>query len=248
MIPRSEDESEEPRRPRSPRPDRRGGGRLDRSAPRRRRSLHCCSATQVVRNAAVAALATLHPESAAKLWAGHPAVEISLGLAEIGRASRTRTPIDPATFAMIDDAAVKSPLSPDPFLVRGVQCGTRAMRKAAKQAFARGPVARSALFAGGLSSSPTIYFRAGDSLSGLQQTALLARLSPGGTAAVAPFVAAFAASRRTGPRCARCSARNRAWKRRCWCRWRRTRATSRPCSRLRTRAIASPTARGWQRS
>ena len=56
----------------------------------------------VVRNAAVGALATLHPASAAQFWAGHPSVEISLGLAEIGRASRERRPIDPQAFAMIE--------------------------------------------------------------------------------------------------------------------------------------------------
>ena len=148
-------------------------------------------ATQVVRNAAVGALAMLHPEAAAKLWRGHPAVEISLGLAEIGRASRTRTPIAPATFELIDDAAVKSPLSPDPFLVRGVQLRSEGDAKAARQAFlaAQRRDPRSLPAAYFLADH---YFRAGDSLAGLQQTALLARLSPGGTAAVAPFVAAFA--------------------------------------------------------
>ena len=148
-------------------------------------------AAQVVRNAAVDALAMLHPDSVAKLWPGHPAVEISLGLAEIGRASRTRTPIDPGIFAMIDDAAVKSPLSPDPFLVHGVQLRNDGNARAAKQAFVaaqrRDPRSLPAAY-----FLADHYYRAGDSLSGLQQTALLARLSPGGTAAVAPFLAAFA--------------------------------------------------------
>jgi hypothetical protein len=148
-------------------------------------------ATQVVRNAAVRAIAPLHPESASTVWPGHPTVEISLGLAEIGRASRTRMPIDPATFAMIDDAAVKSPLSPDPFLVRGVQLRNGGDGTAAKNAFlaAQRRDPRSLPAAYFLADH---YFRAGDSLSGLQQTALLARLSPGGTAAVAPFIAVFA--------------------------------------------------------
>ena len=134
---------------------------------------------------------------------GHPAVEISLGLAEIGRASRTRTPIDPATFAMIDDAAVKVaavarsvPRARGPVAKRG-RCG-----KAAKQAFlaAQRRDPRSLPAAYFLADH---YFRAGDSLSGLQQTALLARLSPGGTAAVAPFVAAFAREPRALARDAR---------------------------------------------
>ena len=92
-------------------------------------------AVQVVRNAVVGALAPLHPDSAAKLWAGHPSVEISRGLAAIGRASRERKTIDPRVFATIDDAAAKSPLSPEPFLVRGVRAQTAGDLEAARRAF-----------------------------------------------------------------------------------------------------------------
>ena len=151
MIPRSEDEPEEPRGGRGVRSLILGEG--EGGLIVRRLVVVVVAlllATQVVRNAAVGALATLHPESAAKLWAGHPAVEISLGLAEIGRASRTRTPIDPATFAMIDDAAVKSPLSPDPFLVRGVQLRNEGDAAGCEAGFSGRAAARSALAAGGL--------------------------------------------------------------------------------------------------
>jgi hypothetical protein len=148
-------------------------------------------AVQVVRNAAVFALATLRPETAAKFWAGHPSVEISLGLAQIGRSARERKSIDQRTFAMIDDAAVKSPLSPEPFLVRGVQARMAGDAEAAKRAFlaaqSRDPRSLPAAY-----FLADYYFRAGNALAGLQQTVLLARLSPGGTGAVAPFVAAYA--------------------------------------------------------
>ena len=148
-------------------------------------------AVQVVRSAAVSALATTDPETAAKFWARHPSVEISLGLARIGRAARERKSIDPHVFAMIDDAAVKSPLSPEPFLVRGVQAQTAGDAEAAKRAFLSAQLRdpRSLPAAYFLAS---YYFRAGDALAGLQQTVLLARLSPGGVAAVAPFVATYA--------------------------------------------------------
>ena len=146
---------------------------------------------QVVRNAAVEALAELQPASAAKVWARHPAVEISLGLTEIGTASRERKPIDPHVFAMMDDASAKSPLSPEPFLVRGVQAKTDGDARTAGQAFLaaqkRDP-----------RSLPAAYFladyysRSGQTLQGLKQIAVLARLSPGGAAAVAPFIAAYA--------------------------------------------------------
>lgn len=148
-------------------------------------------AVQVVRNAAVEALAQLQPASAAKVWATHPAVEISLGLTEIGTASRERRPIDPHVFAMMDDAAAKSPLAPEPFLVRGVQAKTEGDGRTAGKAFLaaqqRDP-----------RSLPAAYFladyysRSGQALHGLTQIAVLARLSPGGAAAVAPFIAAYA--------------------------------------------------------
>jgi hypothetical protein len=148
-------------------------------------------AVQVVRNAGVMALATLRPETAAKLWASHPSVEISLGLARIGRSARERKRIDQHIFAMIDDAAAKSPLSPEPFLVRGVQAQSAGDAEAAKRAFlaaqARDPRSLPAAY-----FLANYYFRAGKALPGLQQTVLLARLSPGGSDAVAPFVATYA--------------------------------------------------------
>jgi hypothetical protein len=155
-------------------------------------------AVQVVRNAAVAALAQLHPESAAKVWPDHPAVEIALGLARIGRASLERKPIAKDTFAMIDDAAARSPLSPEPFLVRGVQAQSAGDSETARRAFVaaqwRNPRSMPAAY-----FLATHYFRAGDALGGLQQTAILARLSPNGSQAAAPFVATYAQNRSNWP-------------------------------------------------
>ena len=148
-------------------------------------------AVQVVRNAAVNALATVHPANAAAFWKGHPAVEISLGLADIGRAARERRAIPPATFALIDDAAAKAPLAAEPLLVRGVEAQTAGDRQAASRAFLaaqwRDPRSLPAAY-----FLADYYFRVGQALPGLEQTALLARLSPGGLDAVAPFVAAYA--------------------------------------------------------
>ena len=155
-------------------------------------------AGQVVRNAAAAALSPLHPATAAKFWAGHPTVEIASGLAEIGRAARERRDIPDGIFGMIDDAAAKSPLAPEPFLVRGVQARTAGDTDAARRAFTaaqwRDPRSMPAAY-----FLADYYFRAGDALHGLIQTALLARLSPRGTDAVAPFVAAYAQDRANWP-------------------------------------------------
>ena len=156
-------------------------------------------AVQVVRNAGVVALSSLHPQSAAKLWAGHPDVEISLGLAQIGQASRERKPIGNRTFALIDDAARKAPLSSQPFLVRGVEAQTQGDAEAAKRAFlaAQWRDPRSLPAAYFLAND---YFRAGDTLDGLEQTAVVARLSPRGIDAVAPFVAVYAQDRSNWPK------------------------------------------------
>ena len=155
-------------------------------------------AVQVVRSAAVTAFTALRPETAAKFWATHPSVEISLGLAQIGRSARERKSIDQHTFAMIDDAAVKSPLSPEPFLVRGVQAQTAGDSAAAKRAFVaaqwRDPRSLPAAY-----FLADYYFRAGMPLAGLQQAVLLARVSPMGSGAVAPFVAAYAQNRSNWP-------------------------------------------------
>lgn len=155
-------------------------------------------AVQVVRNAAVDALAPLHPESAAKVWAGHPSVEISRGLAEIARASAGRKPIPKAAFTMIDDGALKAPLSPQPFLVRGVQAQLAGDLESARRAFLaaqwRDPRSMPAAY-----FLATYYFEAGKTLDGLQETVVLARLSPSGAGAAAPFIAAYARDRRNWP-------------------------------------------------
>jgi hypothetical protein len=155
-------------------------------------------AGQVVRNAAAAALSPLHPATAANFWAGHPTVEIASALAEIGRAARERRHIPDGIFAMIDDAAAKSPLAPEPFLVRGVQARTYGDADAARRAFTaaqwRDPRSMPAAY-----FLADYYFRAGDAVRGLSQTALLARLSPQGSDAVAPFVAAYARDRANWP-------------------------------------------------
>jgi hypothetical protein len=155
-------------------------------------------AAQVVRNSAVAALSELHPASAARLWADHPTVELSLGLLEIGRASRARTRVPPASFAMIDDAARKSPLSPEPFLVHGVQARLAGDTNAARRDFVaaqwRDPRSLPAAY-----FLAEYYFRSGRPIAGLRQTAILARLSPGGITTVAPYVAAYAQNRSNWP-------------------------------------------------
>ena len=155
-------------------------------------------ATQVIRNSAVAALVDRNPDAAARVWPGHPAAEISLGMTAIGRAARQQQPVPPSIFAMMDDAARKAPLAPEPFLVRGVQAQLSGNIPLAIDAFAaaehRDP-----------RSLPAHYFLAdalfrwGDSRRGLSEIGILARLAPGGVASVAPYVATYAKDRGTWP-------------------------------------------------
>lgn len=148
-------------------------------------------AVQIIRGAAVAYLAPFHPSDAAKFWRSDPSVEISLALAEIGRAARERRPVDQHVFAMMNDAATKLPLSPEPFLVRGVQEELAGDAEAAKRAFLaaqwRDPRSMPAAY-----FLANYYLRKGDALRGLTQTSLLARLSPEGAGPIAPFVATYA--------------------------------------------------------
>lgn len=155
-------------------------------------------AIEVVRNSAVTALAAVHPETAARLWPGHPAVQISLAMAGIGASARERRPVDERSFAAIGEAAVKAPLAPEPFLVRGVQAELSGDLQAAGRAFfaAQWRDPRSLPAAYFLANH---YLRLGDAYRGLQQTSLLARLSPGGTETAAPFVAAYAQDRSNWP-------------------------------------------------
>jgi len=148
-------------------------------------------AVQVVRNSAVAALSELQPAKAKHFWAAHPAVELSLGLLGIAQASRAHRHAPPASFAMIDDAARKSPLSPEPYLVHGVQAQLSGDTASAKRDFGaaqwRDPRSLPAAY-----FLAEYYFRQGRPIDGLRQTAILARLSPAGITTVAPFVAAYA--------------------------------------------------------
>ena len=155
-------------------------------------------AVPVVRNAGVNAFADRSPDAAAKFWRSHPTAEISLGLTEIGRAARDRKPVPPSVFAMINDAAVKAPLAPEPFLVRGVQFAVEGKTAAAiasfEQAELRDPRSLAARY-----FLADAYFHSGDARSGLREILALSRLAPHGIDTVAPYVALYARNKATWP-------------------------------------------------
>lgn len=150
-------------------------------------------AIQVVRTAAVASLAERKPTGTAAVWGSHPAVEISSAMTGIGKAARDGRAPPASTFPTMADAAVKEPLAPEPYLVRGVQAELSGDGPAAQHAFEaaqwRDPRSLpAAYFLAGR------YFRIGDARRGLAESAALARLAPNGTATIGPYLAAYARS------------------------------------------------------
>ncbi|HEX8839154.1 MAG TPA: hypothetical protein VF750_01640, partial [Sphingomicrobium sp.] len=148
---------------------------------------------QIVRNAVVASEAARNPERAARVWSGNPAVETSRAMAAIARAARERRDVPSSAFTGMRHASIQEPLAPEPFLVRGVQAELSGDARTAERAFQeaqwRDPRSLSAAY-----FLADRYLRAGDVGRGLPQVAVLARLAPGGTSTVAPYLAAYARS------------------------------------------------------
>jgi hypothetical protein len=119
-------------------------------------------------------------------------------MTEIGRAARDRRPVQPTTFAIISDAARKAPLSPEPFLVRGVQAQLAGQNRLAAAAFSaaerRDPRSLPAHY-----FLADAFFRSGDARRGLEEVGVLARLAPNGATSVAPYLAAYAKGRSNWP-------------------------------------------------
>ena len=146
---------------------------------------------EIVRITAVRALARVRPADAAKVWSGHPQVQLVGGLTAIATATREGRPVTPAMLSSIYAAAAKAPLMPDPFVVRGVEAQFSGNQRLAEQAFieasrrdARSLPARFFL--------ADTYFRRGDARHGLPEIGVLARLVPDGANKVAPYVASYA--------------------------------------------------------
>jgi len=153
---------------------------------------------QVVRNAAVAQYAETKPEAAARIWPTHPASELWLGLTQIGLTARQKAAVPPAILDLFQAAARQAPLSPEPFLVRGVQAQLAGDNAMAERAFAAAKLrdGRSIPARYFLAEQ---YFRDGDAAKGLREIAILARMVPNGVANLAPFVAMYAKDPRNQP-------------------------------------------------
>lgn len=148
-------------------------------------------AIQVVRNAAVASLSVKHPRAAARYWADHPTSQISLGMTQIAAAAHKRSEPPESAFPLLQSAARQEPLAPEPFMVRGVQAQVTGDEVLARKAFEaaqwRDPRSEQAAY-----FLAEQHLRSGDANNGLQQLALLARLSADGPRLIAPYLASYA--------------------------------------------------------
>src|SRR5438309_4611355 len=135
-------------------------------------------AVQVVRNAVVAAFGDTEPAVAARFWSGHPDTELTGSMTQIALAARAGQHVPASVFATVDDAAVKAPISPVPYLVRGVQAQLSGDMATAERAFVaaqwRDPRSLAAAY-----FLADRYFRAGDTKNGLSEVAALSRLAGG---------------------------------------------------------------------
>lgn len=144
----------------------------------------------VIRQAAVSQeLAAGRPDRAVAIWPDHPDARIADGMARIGERARARRPVDRALVASMVETARRSPLAPEPFLVRGVELQTAGHEAEAGAAFvaARDRDPRNVAAHFFLADHDS---RSGQAALALIELGRLARLVPGSSAAIAPRVAA----------------------------------------------------------
>ena len=150
----------------------------------------CALAGMVVQNATVVALASSDPDTAAAVWPGHPTVAVTQATRQIAAATGAGQAIDPSAFALLERAARRAPLEPQPFIVAGIRAQLSGQADMADRAFAAARLRDPR-------SLPARYFLAtsrlqrGD-IEGLRDVAALARLEPNGGKALVPYLANLA--------------------------------------------------------
>ncbi len=156
------------------------------------------SAALVLRMAFVEAYATHNPARAAAVWPGHPSVIFATGLEEVGKRSVARQPVDKAVVERLVATAVKNPLAPEPFLVRGVEAQLAGNEALAGRTFIearkRDPRAVAARY-----FLAEHYLRTGQTRQGLAEISALTRLVPQSLDSIAPYLAAYARSEGAAP-------------------------------------------------
>ncbi|WP_309662847.1 hypothetical protein [Sphingomonas sp.] len=147
-------------------------------------------AVQVIRTAAVTddmSRATL----AMRLWPSHPAVLTDRTMGEIGVRAAHGQSLTPAILTQVDQIASKSPLAPEPFLIKGALAQVQHNQARAEQLFiaaqARDPRSVAARY-----FLADRYLRSGRTSQALSEIAVLSQLFPQGMAGFGPALANFA--------------------------------------------------------
>ncbi|HVF36473.1 MAG TPA: tetratricopeptide repeat protein [Sphingomicrobium sp.] len=151
---------------------------------------------QIVRTAMVASFAEDQPARAATLWPAHPDVIFSAGLRKAGDLALAGKPVDRRIVRPMLEAAVKAPLAPEPFLVRGVEAQLRGDLTGAARSFQearrRDPRSIAAHY-----FLADLYLKTGQTREGLEEISSLARLIPQSRSQIAPYLAAYARNPRS---------------------------------------------------
>lgn len=148
-------------------------------------------AAAVVRNAAVSAWTPDDPAKAARLWAGHPAVERAQAMAAVGTSARQGAAADSATLARFDAIAAKEPMAIEPLLVRGIEAQSKGDLARAERLFKLAEARQGRALAPHYFLAD-LYLRSGRVEGGLREVANLSRLSAAGAGQGAPYLAEFA--------------------------------------------------------
>lgn len=148
-------------------------------------------AALVLRTALVEAYGSTNPGKVAALWSGHPAVILESGLAKVGDAAAAGEQIPPSLIDPLLAASRKAPLSPHPFLVRGVEGQLAGNDELARRAFlaARQRNPRNIAARYFLADQ---YLKTNNTREGLAEISALARLVPQSLPNIAPYLAAYA--------------------------------------------------------
>lgn len=156
-------------------------------------------AVVIVRNAAVAAWSDTNPERAAQWWSGHPAAELALAQARIGKMAGAGIGPDPATLARLETAASSAPMAAEPVIAQGVAAQLAGDLGRAERLF-RIAEQRQARLLSPHYFLADLYLRQGRVDQGLRELVNFSRLAPGGISAAAPFIAGYAREPANWPR------------------------------------------------
>lgn len=164
--------------------------------------LAMAGAWQAVRTAVVTHAVGSRPALAAKLWPGHPRVQLALAMTDIGTAAGAGRAPAANSIAQGLAASRRAPLSIQPFLIRGAALQSQGRDDLAEPVFVeasrRDPRSSAARF-----FLAQRYLSSGRAGEGLRHASVLVRLVSGGSGVLVPAIAQYARAPDAAPALAR---------------------------------------------